>query len=185
MLLALYPIFERAQNSGGVPFHAALLERNGIAVLLVAPGSTGKSTCCIRLRSPWQPLCDDETLIVRDLEKRYLAHPFPTWSDYLMKRSTKTWNIEYHLPLSAIFFMEQAETEEVLPIGQGEAAAYIHHSAMQVCRRRLYHLNRRESKSLRLKLFDNACELSRAIPAFKLGVSLKGRFWEKIEAVLP
>jgi SynChlorMet cassette protein ScmC len=81
--------------------------------------------------------------------------------------------------------MEQAETDEVLPLGQGEAAAYIHHSAMAVYRRRLYHLDRRESKSLRLKLFDNACELAKAIPAFKLRVSLKGRFWEKIEAVLP
>lgn len=185
MLLAIYPIFERAQDSGGLTLHAAMLERDGIGVLLAAPGNTGKSTCCIRLGSPWRSLCDDETLVVRDQQRRYMAHPFPTWSDYLLKRHKRTWNTEYHIPVSGIFFMEQAKHDEVLPIGQGEAAVSIHHSAMQMCRRRLYHLGRQDSKSLKLKLFDNACELAKVIPAFKLRVSLKGRFWEKIETVLP
>jgi len=185
MLLAIYPIFERAQNWGALPLHAALLERNGIGVLLVASSDTGKTTCCSRLRSPWRPLCDDETLIVQNHQKRYLAHPFPTWSDYIFKRSNRTWNIEYHLPLSAIFFLEQSETDEVLAIGQGEAAVHINHSARQVCCRRLYYLGLQETKSMRTKLFENACEFAKVIPAFKLRVSLKGRFWEKIEAVLP
>ena len=34
--LALYPIFRRAQEAGGFPLHAALVERNGEGVLLAA-----------------------------------------------------------------------------------------------------------------------------------------------------
>jgi SynChlorMet cassette protein ScmC len=184
MLLALHPIFERAQYSGGLPFHAALIERNGIGILLAAPGNTGKSTCCRRLRGLWNPVCDDETLVVRDDQKRYLVHPLPTWSDYLMKRSQGTWNVQKYLPLSAIFFLEQAETDEVVPIGQGQAATLAYRSVTQVCHRDWMNLDREELRAYRKKIFENTCELAGAVPAFKLRVSLKGRFWEEIEKVL-
>jgi len=184
--LALYPIFERAQSSGGLPFHAGLVERDGKGILLAASGNTGKSTCCRRLYSPWHPLCDDETLVVRDDLKRYFAHPFPTWSDHLWRNSEQTWNVEENILLSAIFFLEQAEeTEEVSRMGQGEAAVTINQSAEQVCYRFWNNLNNEELRARRKKVFENACELAGSIPAFRLQVSLKGRFWEKIEAVLP
>ena len=185
MLLALYPIFKRALDSGGLPFHAALAERDGIGILLAASGNTGKSTCCCRLQSPWQSLCDDKTVIVRDYQKQYLAHPFPTWSDHLTKRSKRTWNVQNHIPLWAIFFLKQAETDKLIPIGQGEAAALMNQSAMQVCHQYWNKLDRDEIRTLKKKLFDNACELAKSIPAYKLQVSMSGRFWEKIEAVLP
>ena len=184
MLLALHPIFERAQYSGGLPFHAALIERNGIGILLAAPGNTGKSTCCRRLRGLWNPVCDDETLVVRDDKERYLIHPLPTWSDYLMKRSERTWNVQKYLPLSAMFFLEQAETDEVVPIGQGQAATHAYRSVTQVCHRNWMNLDREELRAYRKKIFNNTCELAGAVPEFKLRVSLKGRFWEQMEKVL-
>jgi SynChlorMet cassette protein ScmC len=181
---SLFPIYQRTQDSGGLPLHAALVERNGKGILLSAPANTGKSTCCRRLPSPWRALCDEETLIVRAGKKRYLAHPFPTWSDHLWRRSKKTWNVEKHVPLSAIFFLKQAGTDQVVGMGQGEAAVCIYRTAMQVLRRSWSYLNRQEVESYKLKLFDNACELAISVPAFKLRVSLEGRFWEEIEKVL-
>jgi len=184
MWLSLHPIYQRAQDSGGLPIHAALIERNGIGVLLAAPGDTGKSTCCHRLASPWQALCDDETLIIPDVKGIYFAHPFPTWSDYLWQRHERTWNVEKHVPLFAIFFLEQAATDEVLGIGPGQAAIFIYQSATQVYQRSWRNLNREEGKAQRKKVFENACELAKAIPAYKLRVSLYGHFWEEIEKVL-
>ena len=184
MRCSLYPIYQTAHDAGGLPFHAGLIERDGIGILLAAPAGTGKSTCCRRLPSPWRARCDDETLIVRDEKKRYLAHPFPTWSDHLPERSQRTWNVEAYVPLSAIFFLEQADLDEVVPIGQGEAAMHIVGSVGHVHRRTLCYLDREEAKSLRIKSFKNACEVAKSIPAFKLRVSLKGRFWEKIEEAL-
>jgi SynChlorMet cassette protein ScmC len=182
--MALFPIFDRAQHSGGLPLHAGLVERNGVGILLAAPGNTGKSTCCCRLPSSWHPLCDDETLVVRDNQRRYLAHPFPTWSDHLWQRSEKTWNVEGHVPVSAIFFLEQATTDEVVPVGQGETAVLINESAMELYHPKWKNSDSEELRAVRRKLFDNACELAKSIPAFKLRVSLKGRFWEEIERVL-
>ena len=182
--LALYPIFERAQSSGGLPFHAGLVERDGKGILLAASGNTGKSTCCRRLYSPWHPLCDDETLVVRDDLKRYLAHPFPTWSDHLWRNSEQTWSVEENILVSAIFFLEQAETDEVTRMGQGEAAVTINQSVEQVCNRFWNNLNNEELRTRREKVFENACELAGSIPAFRLRVSFKGRFWEQIEKVI-
>jgi len=184
MLLTLYPILERAQDSGGLPFHAAVVERKGVGILLAASANIGKSTCCSRLPSPWQTLCDDEALVVRDDKKLYQVHPLPTWSEYFMKRSEQTWNVERHVPLAAIFFLEQAEIDNVVPMGRGQAAVSIAQSAMQVYDLNWSNVDRAEVRAFRRKLFDNGCDLARVIPAFKLQVSLDGRFWEKIEKVL-
>jgi len=36
---------------------------------------------------------------------------------------------------------------------------------------------------LKEKVFDNACKLARGIPAFKLRVSLDGKFWKEMERI--
>jgi len=184
MRTSLYPIYQRAQSSGGLPFHAGLVVRNGKGILLAAPRETGKSTCCRRLPFPWVALCDEEALVVLDDQKRYQAHPFPTWSDYLVRSSNRTWNVEHYVPLRAIFFIEQAEVDEVVSLGQGEAAVLINQSAAQVYHRYWYDLNYEELRTRKKRLFENACELAKAVPAFRLRVSLNGRFWEEMENVL-
>ncbi|NIM89674.1 MAG: SynChlorMet cassette protein ScmC [Candidatus Aminicenantes bacterium] len=185
MWLSLHPIYRRAQNSGGLPMHAALVVRNGKGVLLAAPGETGKSTCCRRLPPPWQALCDDETLIVRVEQNSYAVHPFPTWSEHLLGHSKRTWNVQRKLPLNAIFFLEKSEADVAIPMGQGEAAISIYQSATNICQRSWKNLSQKEERMLKKELFDNACEISSTVSAFKLKVSLKGRFWEEIENVLP
>jgi SynChlorMet cassette protein ScmC len=184
MWLAFHSIYLRAQEFGGLPFHAALVDWRGIGVLLAAPAGTGKSTCCRRLVHPWKTLCDDETLVVKDSQGRYSAHPFPTWSDYLWGGSKQTWNVQQSFPLSAIFFLEQAESSKVAPIGHGRAATLINESAMEVCRRSWRNLHHDEVREQKKKLFDNACRLAKEISAFKLSVSLTGRFWEEMERAL-
>jgi SynChlorMet cassette protein ScmC len=184
MWLSLHPIYQRAMQLGGLPLHSALVERNGIGVLVAAPGSTGKSTCCRRLPPPWYALCDDETFIVRGDKGRYFGHPFPTWSDYIERRSDRTWNVQRHIPVSAIFFLEQAKFDEVIPIGQGQTTVSIFRLALEKFSRSWISLDVDEQRANQKKLFDNACGLAKTIPAFKLRVSLNGQFWEKIEKVL-
>jgi SynChlorMet cassette protein ScmC len=184
MLQILNPIFHKAKQAGGLPFHAALAERNGMGILLAGPGDTGKSTCCHRFPGPWKALCDDESLVVRDHQNRYFAHPFPTWSDYLFRRSEPTWNVQRHCPLTAIFFLEQAENDQVVAIGGGNAAALITQSASQIRSQDWFFLDPEEVRGQRKLLFDNACEMAKAIPAYILRVSLNGRFWEEMEKVL-
>jgi SynChlorMet cassette protein ScmC len=91
MRSSLYPIYHRVQASGGFPLHAALIEWNGIGILLAAANETGKSTCCRRLPGSWKALCDEESLIVRTNQRQYYVHPFPTWSNCFWRRSKQTW----------------------------------------------------------------------------------------------
>ena len=92
--------------------------------------------------------------------------------------------MERHVPLSAIFFLEQADVDTALPLSQGEAAVRILQSAMQVWDGKWHPLDGREKGALRRRCFENACELAKAIPAFLLHVSVGGRFWEEMEKVL-
>ncbi len=184
MWTSLYIIYLRVQDSGGLPLHAALVERDGKGVLLAGPGGSGKSTLCRRLPRPWRALSDDQSLIVRDSQKRYLAHPIPTWSDYLLRRSEERWNVEYCVPLTAIFFVERARCDEVAPIGQGKVAVFVNHSSTDVCRPIWWDLDVEKKRAVRKKIFDNSCQIARAIPAYMLRISPTGRFWEVMQEVL-
>ena len=97
MMQALRSIYDKIVKQGGFPFHCGMLEKDGQAVLISAPGSTGKSTCCRRAPKPWTAHADDAAVIVKH-NGQYFVHPFPTWSDYLIRKSNKTWKVEKHLP---------------------------------------------------------------------------------------
>jgi SynChlorMet cassette protein ScmC len=180
MWFACLPIYQRSIKLGGLPIHAALVELSGRGVLLAASGDTGKSTCCRRIPEPWKPLCDDETLVVLSPHKKYRAHPFPTWSDYLWQHAENTWSVQYSVPLEAIFFLEQSKTDEVIPVGEGEAAVFLNESATQVCEKFWRKMDGEFQRKFRRQLFLNACQIAHCIPAFRLRVSLHGRFWEKM-----
>jgi SynChlorMet cassette protein ScmC len=187
MWQALTPIYQKVLAGGGFPFHCGFVSRDGQGVLLAAPGNTGKSTCCRRIPPPWKALSDDEALIVLSSNRReYLVHPMPTWSNFMWKREgfATSWKAEAAVPLRAIFFLEQSETEAVEPLGQGQAAVFIHESALQVCRRGWRNLEADRERAFKKKVFENACDLSQRIPSFLLKVSLTGRFWKKMDQAL-
>ena len=184
MWAATYAIYQRAMETGGLPFHACLAGREEVGVLLAAPGGGGKSTCARRLAPPWRSLCDDETLIVRDPEGRYFVHPFPTWSNFFWKREERTWNVQEYIPLSAVFFLKKGKKDEVIPMGRGEAAARMYQAAEQVCLRNWRYFSAEEERREKEKLFANSCELAQNIPALTLHVSLQGQFWKEVEKAL-
>jgi SynChlorMet cassette protein ScmC len=182
---AMNPIYLHSIRRGGLPFHAALLARDGQGVLLAASGNMGKSTCARRIPRPWTALGDDEALIVRNQRQaRYLAHPFPTWCDYLWRRAVNTWDVQAAVPLTAIFFFYRSVTDVCESFGQGQTVGWITESANQVARRIWSRLSADQQTELKTLIFQNACELAKTVPAFRLGVNLHGRFWEVIERTL-
>jgi SynChlorMet cassette protein ScmC len=177
-------IYRESIRRGGLPFHAALVEREGQGVILAAPGETGKSTCCLRIPPPWLARCDDEVLMVLSPDGRNLAHPFPNWSDYLFERGEGTWKVQDPVTLAGVFFLEQSLVDDYVPLRSAEAAVAVTNSAQQVFDRLLRICSDEEARTLRRTIFSNACELVKKVPAFRLQVSLTGRFWDKIEAAL-
>ena len=184
MWISLRSIYNKSISSGGLPFHAGLVELDGRGVLLAGPGGTGKSTCCRRLPGYWKALCDDETLVIPDKQGKYWAHPFPTWSNYHMKRGEKTWNVQYAVPLCGVFFLEQSKTDEITSLGEGKTAILMTESAFQVCLDSRKELAAKDRVESRKAFFNSASRIAKEVPAFRLRVSLHGRFWKEIEKVL-
>jgi len=185
MSQSLFFIFNSAIRNGGIPLHAALLEVEGKAVAIAAPGNTGKTTCATRVPAPWRAMSDDLCLVVPDHHGTYVAHPFPTWSRYFWGQvCDDRWAVEQSVPLHAIFFLEQATSDGVVSTGAGEAAAGIAYSADQILRVFYRRLASDRARDYREKVFENACILAGTIPAYRLRATLDGRFWEAIEAVV-
>jgi SynChlorMet cassette protein ScmC len=184
MWTSLQAIYFNSINRGGLPIHGALIQHEGRGFLLAAEGETGKSTCCRRLPDYWQALCDDESLIVLNKNSKYRVHPFPTWSDYLSKRAKNTWNVQNSVPLSAIFFIEQSETDEVISLPVTQASLLVTDSAVQSMASKQTEIDKTDQSTIMTKIFNNSFDIATNIPAFRLKVSLRGTFWKEIEKVM-
>jgi SynChlorMet cassette protein ScmC len=174
----------QAQAGGGILLHGALAEWNGLGVILAAPGGTGKTTASNRLPPPWRSLSDDLTLIVRDSDKNYWAHPWPTWSRFLWGGSGGEWDVQKAVPLGEIFFLTQADEDHVAPLGDGQGVSFLLDSTRQSSNLMTRGLNPEETRALHLEWFNNLCALSRSVSPHLLHISLTGPFWKGIERVL-
>ena len=184
-LVRLSLIFAReAQARGGVLIHGALAERDGCGVILAAPGGTGKTTASNRLPAPWRSLCDDTTLVVRDPQGNYWAHPWPTWSRFLDKGPGGTWDVQSAVPVKGIFFLAQAVEDRMERIGPGQAVSLLGEFAGQVSMFMAPGLWKDELHALYLERFNNLCALARIIPAHVLHIGLTGAFWQEIDQAL-
>ena len=184
-LVILSLIFAReAQARGGVLIHGALAERDGIGVILAAPGGTGKTTASDRLPAPWRSLCDDTALVVRDPQGNYWAHPWPTWSRFMDGGLGGTWDVQTAVPLKGIFVLARAAENRAERVGPGHAVSLLVECVGQVSTFMAPGLFKEELHALHLERFDNLCALARIIPAYVLHISLSGAFWQEIEKAL-
>jgi len=188
LALALYPLFLRLRESGSMPLHAALVEKNGLGALLAGPSGAGKSTCCRRILPPWREASDDSALVVQTSPGQYAAHPLPTWSEYLFgSPGGRTWRVEGGVRLSAIFFIEQADADGVLPAEPRDAALRIVRRAGEAFRPLFSGLpgfGSEARRGFKIDLLDEALRLTKCVPTFRLRVSLGGRFWEEMEKAM-
>ena len=160
------------------------VERFWWLFLIAAAGDTGKSTCYRRLPAPWKPLCDDQVLVLSLGGGRYMAHPFPTWSDYLWRKSTNTWNCSVGVPLKAVFFLEQASNDAVIPLQPGRAVVPMLNSAKELWQTHWSRLETSLKSSQAERVFGNALAMAKTLPAYRLQATLHGQFWKEIEKVL-
>ena len=200
-----------AQHSGGGLIHAALGELEGKGFLMAAQGGTGKSTASGRLPSPFISHCDDTTLIVRDKEGNYWAHPYPTWSRFFWSGEGGTWKFDQVIPLNSIFYLSQSETDFVTALSPSEkvscnVAAFEQASRMlarnEIVKDKIISKgtvgetligiekdwfaigkdpDQNSSREIRHHWFENAMIISQKLPGSKLNLSLTGNFWNLIE----
>ena len=131
-------------------------------------------------------MCDDTTLVVRDAQGNYWAHPWPTWSRFLgegtgVTRSGGTWDVQNAVPLKGVFFLSQALEDHAESLGPGHAVSLLVECAKQASQLMARGLSKEATRALHLERFDNLCALARVVPAHVLRISLTGAFWREIE----
>lgn len=179
----LVPVFEEAIRAGGLPLHGALVERRGAGVILVGRSGAGKSTCCRRFPPGWHVLGDDLAIVARDADGGYRAQPLPTWSAFESGGSRWPCRANRSVPLRAFFFLQQVPDDGVESMPGAKAALVIE----KACKEALLpfdFFSHGHVSFLGENIFANAVSLAAAVPAFRLRVSLDGRFWEKMDEVL-
>jgi SynChlorMet cassette protein ScmC len=173
-----------AQCRGGVLLHGALAGWNGNGVILAGPGGRGKTTASKRLPRHWQSFCDDTTLVVCDNKGAYWAHPWPTWSDFMFGGTGGTWDVQHAVPLKGIFFLDQAQREQIESLGAGHATCLLTESSEQASRIISHYMEKDELRKHRQMCFDNICALAQTIPSYVLHLGRDGAFWKEIERAL-
>lgn len=178
------PLYESTVRRGGLPLHAALVERDGRGVLLVGRSGVGKSTACLRLPRKWTVLGDDLALAVRKREGGFAVHPLPTWSRVGVGSDGDAWDINRGVDLSAVFFLAQAGVDEAVPAGRAAATVILAHAAETIFNSVRTTSRAFETLPLKGEIFANAAGLAASVPSHILRLSLTGRFWETIEVAL-
>lgn len=177
-------IAQQAQTRGGFLLHGALIEKDGWGVILAGPGGIGKTTASSRLVSPWRSLSDDAALVVRDEHGKYWAHPWPTWSSFMLDGKGGTWDVEHAVELKAIFFLTQGQHDRIEPIGVGHSVPLLVELAEQASWSMAHGQGGTMTRALRLQRFENICSLAMSMRCYHLHLSLDGAFWEEIERVI-
>lgn len=179
----LVPVFEETIRAGGLPLHGALVERRGAGVILVGRSGAGKSTCCRRLPPGWHVLGDDLAIVARDADGGYRGQPLPTWSAFESGGSRWPCRANRSVPLRAFFFLQHEPEDEVELLAGAKTALVIE----KACKEALIPFDFFSPGHISFlggNIFANAVSLAAAVPAFRLRVSLDGRFWEKMDEVL-
>jgi SynChlorMet cassette protein ScmC len=181
-MIWLSPFFIKSiESGGGALIHGALAERHGAGVIFAGPGGIGKTTVSRRLAKPWQSLSDDMTLIERDANGAYWAHPWPTWSSFMWGGKGETWNVSCAVPLRAIFILEQADHTRLQETGSGQAAMLLQEVADQASFFAYDNIDLNRARRHRLDRFKSVCSISQKVPTCILHTSLIEPFAGKLE----
>lgn len=186
MMFLLFPVYRDVLERGGIPVHAALVEKDGKAYLIAGSSGKGKSTCCKRIGDGWRCHCDDESLVVPDPADGYRVHPVPTWSTFIFNGpAEKTWQSMRSFPLRGIFYLDQAETDEVsLFPNNAFKAAFLNDAVLQFWHRYSNYFHEALRKKLHGMIFRNACSIADVVPAYRLAATIDGHFWKAMENAL-
>ena len=170
-------------RKNGALIHGGLCSFKGCGAVMAGVGSIGKTTASNRLPDPWISYSDDATLIIPNDTGGHNAHPWPTWSRFYWGGPGGTWDVEKSLPLSAIFFLKQSETDYVELINKYQVKSMLIDTIEHVTRSN--QRQEKEKQNFLKKCLKSANNIAAAIPAYRLGLTLEGEFWKEMEKVMP
>jgi signal peptidase I len=88
------------------------------------------------------------------------------------------------VPLKAIFFLKQAKTDSVKTLNLAQVSSLLVNSTQQVNHLKTAEKSLDEIHCLNIDKLSSTGALAREVPAYRLNISLNGKFWEEIEKTL-
>ena len=154
---------------GGFFLHSGLIQFGNKGILLAGGGGFGKSTVCKVLSSNFKVLCDDELILLPYFDK-YVVHPLPTFSDYLIDLKYKKIknnfysNVEDYSFVSFIFILQKSKENKILPLSLNKSLIFLYNLSFQVSF--LPYIKDNSFRELKKVLFSNILKTVKDIPVF-------------------
>ena len=99
--------------------------------------------------------------------------------------SPRTWDVQHAVPLKGIFFLVQAQEEQIDDVTESQAVCLLTGATTAPALDPMMgRLGADEVRTHRLLTFNNVCELASTVPVYVLSLSLHGSFWREIESVI-
>ena len=173
-----------SEKNGGLLMHGALVEKNGLGVILAGPGGVGKTTAARRLPVPWRLLSDDMCLIAKTRDGGYWAHPWPTWSRIRRGDLSGSWDVPEAVPVRLICMLSQQQNNHLAGISYLQSVSELVDVSGQTAVFMTAGMEADWIRGINRLRFHNAVAMAKRLPVFRLNISLKGKFWEEIEAFI-
>ena len=154
---------------GGFFLHSGLIKFYNKGFLFTGGGGFGKSTICKVLSDNFKVLCDDKLILLPYFD-RYIAHPLPTFSNYLIDLKNKKIknnfysNIEDYSFVSCIFILQKSKENKILPLSLKEALTFLYNFSFQISF--LPYIKDNSFRELKKILFSNILKTVKEIPVF-------------------
>ncbi|MEN6343000.1 MAG: hypothetical protein ABFC89_10650 [Methanospirillum sp.] len=161
--------------------HGALVERDGLASVLIGTGGAGKTTAARRIGPPWRAVSDDMVAVVRGSDGTYHAHGLPTWSAWLEPNEDRALgryvDINEGYPLRAVYVIEQSPDDALLAVPLSEGVDAVVKSSFEVYSRFWQRFSFEEKLRRKRELLLGARGILLAVDHAVLRISREGEFW--------
>lgn len=173
----------RNELAGGFLVHGVMLAHQQGAVILAGASGGGKTTAARRMPDEsWQKCSDDLTLVVKDTQGNYFAHPWPGVKAY--HQYELCYDTERGIPLQGLFFLVQDAEVQIKPTKPIKAIAMLQRVAEQALELPDPSIDPEGVGELRALRLKNVSDFVRKVPTYELFLNMADPFWQDIEALL-
>jgi SynChlorMet cassette protein ScmC len=175
-------LFEEIITRKGAMAHGGLATLNKKGFLFLAPPGGGKSTALSRLPPPWRVLGDDAALVWPNRRGGFSASPLPTWGDLLKPEENIGGGVRFkvgrNIDLDGIFLLVKSNCDESIALSPLKALPRIFRALNE--HPRVYAVRH----VFVSELIECANSLTKKTALWELKLTLSGRFWEIVSAVI-
>ncbi len=175
----------RNELQGGFLIHGIMLQhkQEDRAIIYAGDSGVGKTTAAQKMPSDqWQRCSDDVTLVVRDNQGLYYAHPWSGSKSYMQPELR--YGAEKGVLLMGVFFLKQHSEVQIETAKKIESIAVLQRLVNEHAALPDPSIDPKRVGEMRKNRLVNLVSFSRSVPIYNLYLNKTDPFWRDIEALL-